>query len=120
MLHHPRASIFLSHPLTEQVFFGGSVVTNMTWDILLNAYEYSPLNLGTALTNSTTLTDISPGAANAGQAFVVKASNLKVGMQFRVRAAGIVSTTGTPNLTTGLYWGGTAGTALGTTGALAT
>lgn len=95
-------------------------MSNLSFLQLLNANGYSQLNLGTALANSTSLTDISPGANTAGQAFQFNADTLQVGQSFIIRANGIVSTTGTPNLTLGLYYGGVAGVALATTGAIAT
>jgi hypothetical protein len=87
---------------------------------LLNNAGTSQTSTGTALSNSTTATDISPGGNVAGQAFTIKGGTLRVGQQFRVRAKGIASTTGTPNLTIGVYYGGVAGTALCSTGAIAT
>lgn len=62
---------------------------------------------GTALANSTTLTDISP-APN----ITVPAGLLEVGTELRIRAAGEFSTTGTPTLLIGIYLGGVAGTVL--------
>lgn len=93
---------------------------NMTWEALLNSGGYSQLNLGTALASSVSATDITAGAATAGQAMTFPASYLQVGLEFRVTARGIITNTGTPNLTLGLYWGGVAGVALGTTGVVAT
>jgi hypothetical protein len=93
---------------------------NNTYDCLLNQAQYSQLNLGSALANSVAATDITAGANTAGEAFTLPASYLQVGMQFRVKARGIISNTGTPTLLLGLYYGGVAGTALATTGAVAT
>lgn len=95
-------------------------MSNLTLEALLNSGQYSQLNLGTAYASSVTLTDISPGGTVAGEAFTFPAGYLQVGQQFRVRAKGIISNTGTPNLTLGVYYGGTAGTALASTGAVAT
>lgn len=87
---------------------------------LINSGQYSQLNSGTALSNSTTTTDISPGGNTSGQAFSFSSSSLQLGVHLRVRAKGIVSNTGTPTLNLGVYYGGAAGTALATTGAVTT
>jgi hypothetical protein len=81
---------------------------------LINAEQYSQLSTGAALVNSTSLTDISPGGNTSGQALAIPANSLYQGLQFNVKAHGIVSTTGPPNLTLGVYYGGVAGTALAT------
>ena len=70
---------------------------------------------GTALANTTTLTDISPAPQ-----VVIPANYLYVGQRLRITAYGIYSTTGTPNLTLGVYYGGVAGTLLAATAANAT
>lgn len=95
-------------------------MSNLTYEALLNSGQYNQLNLGTALASSTSATDITAGGNSPGRAFTFPAGYLQTGMQLRVRAKGIVSNTGTPNLTLGLYYGGVAGTALATTGAVAT
>ena len=75
----------------------------------------SPLHIadGTALANSTTLTDISPSPA-----IVIPANLLEVGSLIRFNAWGRFSTTGTPTLLIGAYYGGVAGTAICATSAL--
>lgn len=70
---------------------------------------------GTAYASSTTVTDVSP-APNT----IIPANSLLPGSQLLVKAAGKFSTTGTPTLNLGVYYGGVAGTALCTTGALTT
>lgn len=70
---------------------------------------------GTALANSTTLTDISPAPA-----IVLPANSLEAGSEIEIRAMGQFSTTGTPTLLLGLYYGGVAGVALATSGAVTT
>lgn len=95
-------------------------MSNYTVSCMLNAGQYSALNAGAAYASSTTITDVSPGGNTAGQAFTLPASYLQPGQWLRVRARGIVSNTATPNLTLGVYLGGVAGTALCTTGAIAT
>ncbi len=93
-------------------------MASTTWVSLLNAGQPNQTGTGTALASSTSLTDISSGGLTAGQAFTLPASFLEPGMQLRVRANGIVSTTGAPNLTMGVYLGGVAGVALASTGAV--
>lgn len=85
-----------------------------TWEQVYNNEGYSQINVGTALSNSAALTDISPGGAVAGQAAVIPASYLYTGVQLRVWARGVFSTTGSVALTIGLYYGGVANTALAT------
>lgn len=85
----------------------------MTWESLLNSPQ--PAAAGTALANSVTLTDIS-----AAPQFVLPANFLQVGSALRFTAYGVFSTTGTPTLSLGLYYGGVAGVALATTGAVTT
>lgn len=87
---------------------------NTSWESLANSGTYSQINTGSAYSNSTSLTDVSPGGNVAGQAFVLPASYLYTGLQLRVGARGVYSTTGTPNITLGVYYGGVAGTALAT------
>lgn len=84
------------------------------WEQLINSEQFNQLNAGSALASSSSLTDISAGANQAGEAFLLPASYLYAGMQLRVRANGIYSTTGSTNLTLGIYYGGIAGTALAT------
>jgi hypothetical protein len=62
---------------------------------------------GTALANSTTLTDIS----TAPQKFI-PAGQLEAGYEIELRAQLELSTTGTPTLLVGFYLGGVAGVAL--------
>lgn len=63
---------------------------------------------GAALASSVTLTDISPTPQIVPAAFTM----LEVGMEIEINAYGEFSTTATPTLLMGLYWGGVAGTAL--------
>lgn len=70
---------------------------------------------GTALANSTTLTSISPVPD-----YTIPAGLLTVGSSFRVTAHGVFSTTATPTLLIGLYYGGVAGTALVASSAITT
>jgi hypothetical protein len=82
---------------------------------VLNAGSPYQSTNGTPLANSTTATDISPAPQ-----LTVPANFYYVGQLWRARAWGIYSTTGTPNLTIGFYYGGAAGTALAATAATAT
>lgn len=82
------------------------------WESCLN----SPgLGAGSALTNSAVATDISPAPQ-----FTLQANSLYVGQRWRLTGYGIMSTaaSGNPTLTLGFYYGGVAGTALLTSGAL--
>jgi hypothetical protein len=82
------------------------------WRSVLNAPGVGP---GTALASSTTLTDIS-GAPQ----LVLPANYLYIGQRLRMKGYGIYSTTGTPTLQVGAYYGGVAGTALAVTAANST
>lgn len=70
---------------------------------------------GTALANSTTLTDISPTPN-----ITLPANLLETGSEIEVRAMGQFSTTGTPTLLVGVYYGAVAGAALAATAATTT
>lgn len=74
---------------------------------------------GSALASSTTLTTISPSSTTSPD-FVVPANWLYAGQVLRVRGTGRYSTTGTPTLLIGAYWGGSAGVSLANTGAVTT
>lgn len=74
------------------------------------------LGAGAALASSTTLTDISPAPQFLSQTF----GQMYIGQRWRIVAHGIFSTTGTPTLLLGFYYGGVAGTALAATAATAT
>jgi hypothetical protein len=82
------------------------------WESVLNA---PGVGAGTALNTSTSLTDISPAPQ-----LVLPAGYLYVGKRFRLRAYGIYSTSGTPTLLLGAYFGGVAGALLAATAANAT
>lgn len=86
----------------------------MTWEQLLNSPQ--PTADGTALANSITLTDISP----VNPALTLPANFQVPGSAFKLTAFGVFSTTATPTLLLGFYYGGVAGTALVTTGAITT
>lgn len=89
------------------------------WTVPLNAGTVSGTTTGVALTASTTLTDISPGATS--QAFAFAAGQIAyVGQTFRIKASGVLSATSTPTLLMGVYYGGVAGTSLGATAATTT
>jgi hypothetical protein len=87
-------------------------LTNTSWEQLINDGMYGQENAGSVLSNSTALTDITGGGNTPGQALLIPASYFVPGQQFSIRARGIASTTGTPNLTLGIYLGGVAGVAL--------
>jgi hypothetical protein len=70
---------------------------------------------GTALASSTTLTDVT-----AAPQIVLPANALEVGSELEICAQGQFSTTGTPTLLLGIYYGGVAGTALAASSAITT
>jgi hypothetical protein len=70
---------------------------------------------GTALANTTTLTDISPAPQ-----IVLPANYLFIGQRLRITASGVFGNTGTPTLLLGVYYGGVGGTLLAATAANAT
>jgi hypothetical protein len=84
-------------------------LASTSWEQLINDGMYGQENPGSTLSNSTALTDITGGGNNSGQALLIPSSYFVPGQQFSIRARGIASTTGTPNLTLGLYFGGVAG-----------
>jgi hypothetical protein len=70
---------------------------------------------GTALATSTTLTDVSPSPP-----ITVAGNQWEAGTEFEIRAMGEFSTTGTPTLLIGIYYGGVAGVALAVSAAITT
>src|SRR5690242_14752783 len=70
---------------------------------------------GTALANSTTLTDISPTPP-----VVIPANMLEIGSEIELRGHGQFSTTATPTLLVGFYYGAVAGAALAASAATTT
>jgi hypothetical protein len=82
-----------------------------SYALLMNPGQTSN-TAGTPYASSTSITDVSGGANVAGEAFTIPANFMQTGQVWRWTAAGIYSTTGTPNLTLGVYLGGVAGTAL--------
>ena len=85
----------------------------MVWTSLLNSPQATAA--GTALASSTTLTDIS-----VAPQFTLPANFLQAGSALKFSAHGQFSTTGTPTLLIGVYYGGVAGTALAATVATTT
>lgn len=76
-----------------------------------------PLNIaaGSAYNTSTTLTDVSPAPQ-----IVLPANLLDNGQVLRLKAFGVLSTTLTPTILLGFYYGGVAGTALAASAAITT
>ena len=70
---------------------------------------------GTAYASATAATDVSPGNPQ-----YLTVPPLYVGQKFHLVAYGIASNTSTPTLNLGIYYGGVAGTALCTSGAITT
>ena len=81
----------------------------------------SPVSItdGTALASSASIATISPNATT-NPPLTIAANRLFPGAMLRVIACGRFSTTGTPTLNLGVYYGGSGGTALATTGAITT
>lgn len=79
---------------------------------LANANQYSQAGSATAVSNFSTVTDVSPGGNTLGLAFQTTAAQLYVGQQWRFTANGIWSSTGSPGLSLGVYYGGAAGSPL--------
>jgi len=103
----------LPAPVRGLFLYGVIAISLQTWTAPLGAGTVGP---GTALASSTSLTDISPAPQ-----VVLPANQLNnVGARLRCRAFGSFSTTGTPTLLLGFYYGGVAGTALAATGATTT
>jgi hypothetical protein len=71
---------------------------------------------GAAYNTSTTLTDVSAAPQYMSQTY----GAMYVGQRWRLTAHGIFSTTSTPTLLLGFYYGGVAGTALAATAATTT
>lgn len=82
-----------------------------TWESLLNGP--AQVAAGSAYASSVTLTDVSPLPNTA-----IGANSLVPGSVIRLTAFGTFSTTGTPTLLLGFYYGGVAGTALAATTAV--
>lgn len=70
---------------------------------------------GTAYVSSTTLTDVSPAPP-----IVIPANLLEFGSELEIEAFGSFSTTGTPTLLLGFYYGAVAGAALAASSAITT
>jgi hypothetical protein len=89
----------------------------MTANYFVGTYEPYQMADGSPLASSTTLTDISV----APQFTIgVHCPLLMPGSKMRITAQGKFSTTATPTLLIGLYYGGVAGSALAATAALTT
>ena len=84
-----------------------------TWESLLNGP--AQVAAGSAYASSVTLTDVSPLPNTA-----IGANSLVPGSVIRLTAFGVLSTTGTPTILLGFYYGGVAGTALAATTAITT
>lgn len=82
----------------------------MAWSSLLNS---PTAGAGAAYSTSTTITDVS-----AAPQFTLPANFLQIGSALRFKAFGVLSTTATPTLNLGVYYGGVAGIALAATGAI--
>lgn len=76
-----------------------------------------PLNAtaGAAYASSATIADVSPAPQ-----IILPANLLDVGQVLRLKAFGVLSTTGAPTIILGFYYGGVAGTALAASAAITT
>lgn len=88
-------------------------MSSQYWESVLTAPAHTAD--GAAYHTSTTITDISPTPN-----LVLPANYLYPGSVLRVHAFGRYSTTGTPTLLLGVYYGAVAGVALAETGAITT
>lgn len=79
-----------------------------TWITLANANQFNQTN-AQAISNFTAATDVSPGVNTAGQAFQTSPAQLYPGQMWRFTANGIWSSTGSPGVSLGVYYGGAAG-----------
>lgn len=96
-------------------------MANQSWGTLANAPSYSSENTGIVLENSTTETDISPGANKEGFAFTVgrDCPALESGQVLRYTARGTISFLTSAEIVIGLFWGGYAsGVALAKTASI--
>lgn len=89
------------------------------WPAHVSPNQSANLPAAVAYASSSSLTDVSPGAASNG-AFVIPANSLTIGSTITVEALAKFSNTGTPTLLLGVYYGGIAGTKLAATGATTT
>lgn len=85
------------------------------WRSLVPGSNQVAVGAGTAYASSAALTDVSPAPQ-----IILAAGSLFVGQRLRCKGYGIFSNTGTPTLSLGIYYGGVAGTALASTGAVTT
>jgi hypothetical protein len=97
-------------------------VSTPTLVTLANANQYSQTGSVTAVSNFTSVTDVSPGGATLGQAYQTAPAQLYPGQMWRFTANGIWSSTGSPGLSLGVYYGGAAGSPIcyGSVGAAST
>lgn len=83
-----------------------------TWITLANANQFNQAASGTAVSSFTSITDISPGLASGGQAFQVQPAQIYPGQMWRFTANGTWSSTSSPGVSVGVYYGGAAGSPL--------
>lgn len=84
-----------------------------TWITLANANQFSQVNSApTPVSNFTSATDVSPGGSTLGQAYQTQPAQLYPGQMWRFTANGIWSSSGSPGLSLGVYYGGAAGSPL--------
>jgi len=89
------------------------------WPAHANPNGSANLPAAVAYASSSSITDVSPGAATNG-AFIIPANSLTIGSTITVEALAKFSNTGTPTLLLGVYYGAVAGTKLAATAATTT
>ncbi len=80
-----------------------------TWITLANANQYSQIASAAPVSSYSTVTDVSPGGSTVGQAFQTAPAQLYPGQMWRFTANGIWSSSGSPGVSLGVYYGGAAG-----------
>lgn len=80
--------------------------------MLANANMFNQVGSVSAVSNFTTATDVSPGGSQLGLAFQTSPAQLYPGQLWRFSANGIWSSSGSPGLSLGVYYGGAAGSPL--------
>ena len=83
-----------------------------TWVTLANANTYSQVGSATSVTGFTTGVEIAPGGSIGGLAYQTQPAQIYPGQMWRFTANGVWTSTGSPGLAIGIYYGGIAGSPL--------
>lgn len=78
-----------------------------TWITLANANQQNQTASASAISNFTALSTVSPGGSVAGQAYQTQPAQLYPGQMWRFTANGTWSSTSSPGISLGIYWGTT-------------